>query len=157
MIEHKSLPCRLKLQVLQDLKNPHPDVPCRLGFSTNPNFWHTKHFAQKWSGIPYVVVRFMMTQQAPGVIELCTGSMGTNNVLIPPPPLDIDNEIVLEAWLGFQAQVVGPSMNSLVLLFCLKYSVSAPHDLNSSRSILQCLSERPVFERVAFATSSFAT
>lgn len=53
------------------------------------------------------------------------------NVPVPPPPLDIVNEIILEAWLGFHPQLVGPSMNNLVLLFCHEYSVSGPHDLNS--------------------------
>lgn len=79
----------------------------------------------------FLLVQFMITEQALGMIVLRTASRRANNVLIPPPPLDIDNEMTLEAWLGFQPQLVGPSMNNLVLLFCHEYSVSGPHDLNS--------------------------
>lgn len=64
--------------------------------------------------------------------------------------------MVLEAWHGFQLQLVEPSMNNLVLLFRHGYSVSGSHDINSRSRALHCLSKRPVFERVAFARSSFA-
>lgn len=81
-----------------------------------------------------------------------------NNDPVPPPPLklNIDIYMVLEAWHGFQPQLVEPFMKNLVLLFRHEYSVSGHHHAKSWRSALHCLSDRPEFERVAFATPTFA-
>lgn len=50
-----------------------------------------------------------------------------------PPPLKLnsDSYVVLEAWHGFQLQLVEPFMKNLVLLFRHEYSVSGHHHAKS--------------------------
>lgn len=71
-------------------------------------------------GTPYSLHRIDLTLRA-------------NNDPVPPPPLElnIDSYMVLEAWHGFQPQLVEPSMKNFVLLFRHEYSVSGHRDSKS--------------------------